>query len=83
MRYIQPKDQSATYRRQVRQKVRNALGTSSDPAPNPEVAIRALQGMMELLRYTVPGLQVRLSWPSGEPTTPETVLSEIRAQYRR
>lgn len=47
---ITPDFQSATRRRELRMKVRNALGVSSDRAPGPSDAMRAAYAMDDLLR---------------------------------
>lgn len=47
---VAPQFQSATRRRELRQRVRNTLGPSSDRAPGPSTAMRAAYAMDDLLR---------------------------------
>ena len=53
------RDGSRTLRRQLRSSLRNAVGTSSDAAPDAERAIRAAGYLDEILRLATNG-QLRL-----------------------
>lgn len=52
---MQPRDRSATVRRELRRDIRNALGPSSDGAPEGPQVLRAARQMAELLELATNG----------------------------
>lgn len=52
---VRARFQSATYRRDLRRRVRNALGPSSDPAPGAERTLRAASALRDLLEQATNG----------------------------
>lgn len=79
---IAPQYQSATKRRDLRRKIRNALGTSSDRAPGPETAIRAAGEMADLLAAATNGTYTIQIQYRGEPISYFAALDDIRERGR-
>lgn len=77
------RDGTKTIRRQLRQATRSNLGTSSDPAPGAESAIRAARTLSEILNYATNG-QLRLGiierkYPGDEILAFDEALARAKA----
>lgn len=68
---------SATQRRELRSKLRHAIGVSSDPAPDARRAIRAATYAAKIVSLATNGVfQLRIE-RAGEPTTFEAASEEV------
>jgi hypothetical protein len=68
-----------TNRRDYRRSVRNALGPSSDPAPNVYGALQAAKNLDWLLKdASADRYRIRIEAPNGGILTPTEALADIR-----
>lgn len=79
---ITPRFQSATQRRDLRRKIRNALGTSSDRAPGPETALRAAWKMADLLAAATNGVYRIDIQRGGESVSYSGSMADVKERGR-